>query len=390
MNKKIKWSIILILLASLIIYLDACKMGRFIYYNFSDITDHKIFPARPLTAAPQPYQYPLHPQPQLPAADIIFTKNDFGNWDNALTKTQSVAFIIIKDDTLQYEAYANQYDQSSIVASFSMAKSYIATLIGIAIHEGIIHSEQDPVTLYIPELEQQGFQNVTIQHLLQMTSGLDFDEQYYTPFAHAADFYYGTRLRSSIAKLSLKHQPGQRFEYVSGNSQLLGLILERALNGKTITQYLQEKIWTPLGMQYDASWSIDRKKEGLEKTFCCLNARAIDFAKFGSLILHQGNWQGQQIIPTEFIAKIYGRDLSQGASEKYQYHFWKGNMPQDLMARGHLGQYIYIDPDINLIVVRLGAHIGGVDWPYIFHNVSLYYRALEHYRATSTTGSPSQ
>lgn len=384
MNKKIKWLLIIALLAATVILLDACKLGRFIFYNFSDITDHKIFPERTLEAAPQPFRYPIASNKKPPHADMIFTKNDFYTWDNALTKTQTVAFIIIKDDFIQYQAYANQYNEESIVASFSMAKSYLSVLIGIAIEEGLIHSLQDPVTQYIPELSPNGFDSVTIYHLLQMTSGLDFDENYYSPFAHAADFYYGTRLRKQITKLKLKTKPGQLFEYTSGSTQILGLILERALNGKTITQYLQEKIWTPLGTQYDASWSIDRKNNGLEKAFCCLNARAVDFAKFGSLILHQGRWQNKQIIPTAYIHKIFGQDLSEGASKEYQYHFWKAAMPNTVYARGHLGQYIYIDPDINLVVLRLGQHIGGIDWPHTFHNLSLYYRARTHYQNTDT------
>ena len=116
-----------------------------------------------------------------------------------------------------------------------------------------------------------------------MTSGVKFKESYVNPFGDAGSFYYGRNLRKQIGKMKLKNEPGKRFEYISGNTQLLGLVLERSLKGKTITQYLQDKLWTPLGMEYDASWIIDKKKNGLEKTFCCLNARARDFAKIGRL-----------------------------------------------------------------------------------------------------------
>ena len=121
-----------------------------------------------------------------------------------------------------------------------------------------------------------------------MTSGLDFKESYFNPFGHAATFYYGTNLRKAIKKLKLKNEPGKDFDYVSGNTQFLGLILERALKNKSITKYLEEKIWIPLEMEYDATWSLDRKRNGLEKTFCCLNARARDFAKIGRLFLNKG------------------------------------------------------------------------------------------------------
>lgn len=316
----------------------------------------------------------IHP-PQAPPVDIIFTRRNFSSWDEALEKTNTVAFLIIQGDWLHFESYAHDYDESSIVASFSMAKSFLSVLIGIAIDEGLIASEQDPVTKYVPELRENGFDKVTIKHLLQMTSGMKFSESYYSPFADAADFYYGTRLRKHLIQLKLKRNPGEKFEYVSGSSQLLGLILERALKNKTVTQYLQEKIWTPLGMEYNASWSIDRKDNGIEKTFCCLNARARDFAKFGLLMMHKGNWENVQLIPDWYVDKIYGKDLSEGGSEEYQYHFWKGRANNTILARGHLGQYIYIDPDRNLVVVRLGQDTGGVDWYEIFHNLTLYYNA---------------
>ncbi|MBX9449405.1 MAG: beta-lactamase family protein [Taibaiella sp.] len=151
-----------------------------------------------------------------------------------MEESNTVAFLIIRNDSIRLEQYANEYEASSPIASFSMAKSFTSVLIGMAIEDGWIQSEEDLVIRYIPELKDNGFEQVTIRHLLQMTSGLDFNESYYSPFSEAADFYYGTRLRRAILNLKLKNPPGIQFEYTSGNTQLLGLVLERALRDRTI------------------------------------------------------------------------------------------------------------------------------------------------------------
>lgn len=200
-----------------------------------------------------------------------------------------------------------------------MAKSVTSMLIGFAIQDSLIGSEEDLVTKYIPELKENGWDKVTLKHLLQMTSAMKFNESYCNPFGHAASYYYGRNLRKQLAKAKLEGEPGTYFNYQSGQTQVLGLALERALNGKKITTYLQEKLWTPLGMEYDASWSLDRKKNGLEKTFCCLNARAHDFAKLVRFYLNKGNWEGEQLLNEEWIEKSTKLDTTAGSEDNYQY-----------------------------------------------------------------------
>src|SRR5690606_33967965 len=134
-----------------------------------------------------------------------------------------------------------------------------------------------------------------------------------------ATYYYGRNLRKAIPKLELSGRPGETFAYKSGNSQLLGLILERVLKGKTISAYAQDKLWTPLGMEFPASWSLDRKNDGLEKTFCCLNARARDYAKIGRLYLHGGNWEGKQLVPESWVKTSTAMDTTAGSPWYYQY-----------------------------------------------------------------------
>lgn len=240
---------------------SSCQVTRYVVYNFADIKDYKIFPYRKLNASPTPFQFYTTQHPQYP-------KQVNGvPFDKFLENNKTVAFLIIRNDTIHYETYFNAYSKESIVPSFSMAKSITSILIGCALDDGLIQSVEDPITNYIPELKPKGFDKVKIKHLLQMTSGIKFKENYFNPFGDAAAFYYGQHLRKKILKLKLKNEPGKQFEYVSGNTQLLGLVLERSLKGKTITEYLQEKLWTPLGMEYDATWSIDQKKMVLKKHF---------------------------------------------------------------------------------------------------------------------------
>tara|TARA_B110000503_G_C7155345_1_gene417066 strand:+ start:1012 stop:2115 length:1104 start_codon:yes stop_codon:yes gene_type:complete len=367
MKVNLKW----LVLSAVVISLSACTVGRFFVYNFANITDHKIFPSRTLTKSDQAFQFKKRAELRIPKNFKIDGKEvDF---DDYLEKNKTVAFLVIKNDTIKYEQYYNKYDESSIVASFSMAKSVTSMLVGFAIQDGFIESEEDLVTKYVPELKERGFDKVSLKHLLQMTSGMEFNESYVNPFGHAAKYYYGRNLRKQLTKAKLDGIPGTYFEYQSGQTQLLGLALERALNEKSITSYLQEKLWTPLGMEYDASWSLDRKKDGLEKTFCCLNARALDFAKLGRFYLNKGNWSGKQLLNEDWIEQSTKRDTIDGSAVSYQYQWWLKGSEGDYAARGILGQYIYVHPEKNIIIVRLGKTYGNTSWTSIFKALAKAY-----------------
>lgn len=362
--RQIRLGLLMIITSTL---LTSCQLGRFVFYNFADIKDHKKFQSRPLTANASSFHFQTTNKGKFP--------KELNNipFDKYLEDNKTVAFIIIKNDTIQYEKYFKGYDKESIVPSFSMAKSVTSILIGCAIDEGLIKSVDEPITNYIPELKKNGFDKVTIKHLLQMTSGIKFNESYVNPFGDAASFYYGLNLRKEIGKMKLKTEPGKKFEYVSGNTQLLGLVLERSLKEKTITSYLQDKIWTPLEMEYDASWSIDRKKNGLEKTFCCLNARARDFAKIGRLYKNKGNWNGKQIVSQKWVEESTKLDTSEGSANFYQYQWWLPTPNEDFMAEGILGQFVYVNPSKDLIIVRLGKKEGKADWWTIFTSLAKAY-----------------
>jgi len=350
---------------------NSCKVGRFIIYNFADVNDHKKFPSRHIEKGENQFQFSITDNGKVPKEIDVDGENHL--FEKYLGDNKTVAFLIIQNDTIQYENYWDEYDKSSIVPSFSMAKSITSILIGCAIDDELIKSVDEPVTNYIPELEENGFDKVTIENLLQMTSGLDFNEGYSNPFGDVATFYYGRNLRKAIKKMELESDPDQKFDYASGNAQLLGLILERSLKDKTISEYLEEKIWKPLEMEYDASWSLDRKKNGLEKTFCCINARARDYAKIGRLYLDKGNWNGKQIISENWVNQSTKLDTTKGSAWYYQYQWWLPTKTGDFMAKGILGQYIYVNPTKDLIVVRLGKKEGKADWEEILISLGQAY-----------------
>ncbi len=358
--KKLKQLKFIVLTLFILSTLNSCKVGRYIVYNFADINDHKKFPARNIENGTTKFIFPTAEKGKFPKE--LNVKDKSYPFEKYLEDNKTVAFLVIQNDTIQYEKYWDKYNDASIVPSFSMAKAITSILIGCAIDDKLIQSVNEPITNYIPELKDNGFEKVTIEHLLQMTSGLDFNESYSNPFGDAATFYYGTNLRKAIDKMKLKTEPGKQFEYVSGNTQLLGLVLERALKDRTITSYFEERIWKPLEMEFDASWSLDRKKNGLEKTFCCINARARDYAKIGRLYLNKGKWNGKQIVSENWVTQSTKIDTTNGSVWYYQYQWWLPTQTGDFMAQGILGQYIYVHPEKNLIIVRLGKKTGKADW----------------------------
>ena len=358
-----------LILISIAALLSSCTIGRFIFYNFADIKDHKKFPARDLKASSHPFKFYISESPIDPT--LRFTDSDPGTKLSAyLKKTKTVAFLVIRHDSILFEHYYDGYKKESVVPSFSIAKSFTSALIGCAIADGLITSENDPVVKYIPELKDRNLDGVTIKHLLQMTSGIAFNESYVNPFGDAAKYYYGRNLRKYVFKMKSKVAPGSDWEYHSGNTQLLGVILDKVLKGKTVTTYLQEKIWTPIGMELDASWSIDKKKNGMEKTFCCINSTAHDYAKFGRLYLKNGNWNGQQVIPENWVKMSTKADKSLGGVSFYQNQWWIDSPKGEYFAEGILGQVIYVNPASDVIIVRLGKSEGKVAWTRLMQSLA--------------------
>ena len=334
----------------------SCSLINSARYLSPDISDNQKFHAKTISEAPVPYRFPSNGQNVVIDAQALKGRNRT-DFESYLKSHNTVAFIIIRNDTIIYENYFQGYSHNSQIPAFSVTKAVTSSLIGLAIEDGFIQSVDEPVTNYLPEMKKNGFEKVTIKHLLQMTSGIKFREEGVSPFHEDAKFYYGTNLRQKTLNLKLKREPGTAFEYASGNTQLLALILERSLQGKSISTYLQEKIWHPLGMESEASWSTDKRKQGMEKAFCCLNATARDLAKFGNLYLRQGRWNGQQILPADWIKESTVADTTEGGEKYYKYQWWLSSS-SDFLAEGIINQYIYVSPEKNLVFVKLSSGYG--------------------------------
>lgn len=282
---------------------------------------------------------------------------------------KTLSFLIIRNDTILYEYFDESKNDTSIFASFSVSKAFISGLIGIAIAEGKIQGTGVSITAYFPELENQGFEPVTINHLLDHTSGIHYKE-IKNRVGGGLNFYWGKNLAQDIFNIKPAYKPGEHFEYSNINTQLLAMILKRA-TGMSVSEYLQEKIWKPLGMEYPASWSLSNAdSDGVEKAFCCLNARTVDFAKYGRLYLNRGNWNGKQIIPESWVDQSLHSSKESGQRLSYHYNWGIGPKKYgSFFAVGLYGQFIYVYPEKNVIIVRFGKADLNYNPPFLYQTM---------------------
>lgn len=270
-------------------------------------------------------------------------------------KWRSVAYLVLKDGEIESEHYFNGYTDRSKTNSFSMAKTVLTMMVGIAIDEGIIKSFDQPITDYLPEFANDPFgKKATLANLSLMNSGYDWIEHYYSIISPTVELYHGTDMESFLPTRGFSDAPGERWYYSSASTQLLGLALKRALKkagrNSSLANYLSEKIWQPLGMNDSATWHTD--DAGTAMVYCCINTNAQNWAKLGQLMLNGGVWQNQQIVPAAFIKKMIRPD----GAENYGYSTWLNYQhdPAFYHFSGHLGQSVSIVPEENLVVVRLG------------------------------------
>jgi CubicO group peptidase (beta-lactamase class C family) len=340
-------------------------MVREVFGHMGTAYDYRFLPERKLTASPHPFTFAVDGTKDTQVQAVFQSNPKIKNLDAFLADTGTQAFLVIQQDTLIYERYFKGFQRDSVVTSYSVAKSFDSALIGIAIQEGYIKSVEDPITDYLPELAQRDprFKDIQIRHLLMMASGLRYNTDD-TPFRRGDDsltYSFDDLRHLALTETEVVGPPGMNFVYNNYNPLLLGLILERA-TGRPVTTYLQEKIWTPLGMEFGGSWSLDSEKSGFEKMESGINARAIDFAKLGRLYLNGGNWNGKQIVPAEWVTETT-RDngLIQGRPLYYARMWWGEHCSadsHDFIALGNLGQFVYVSTSKNLIIVRNGEKYG--------------------------------
>jgi CubicO group peptidase (beta-lactamase class C family) len=292
-----------------------------------------------------------------------------------LADKESLAFVVVRDGDLLYEWYGLGHgsDQPSMV--FSVTKSIFSLLVGAAIDDGLIESVDDRVTRHVPEMEDAGFDAVSLQDLLQMDSNLDYVEGD-NPFGKHVKFNYTDDLTSDILAIRLRDVPDASFRYKSGDYALLGLALDRALGELTITGYLQERLWEPLGTESGGIWSTDTE-DGLERNWCCLAMTARDLARFGQLVLDDGLWEGERLVSSQWLRASFEPayemdrwplDYADSPLVSYGYGWWLTG--EAWVALGKDGQYLYVDPARDTVIVRLGESQGDIGWVDILRQVA--------------------
>ncbi|MFZ4555950.1 MAG: serine hydrolase domain-containing protein [Pseudanabaena sp.] len=324
-----------------------------------------IFPSKPIAKSSTPYKL----RENIRELNVSYK---FGGkshqMSEMLDRTSTTGILVVKNDVIVYEHYFRGNTANARNTSWSMAKSFISALVGIAIAEGKISSVNDPITKYVPELIDSGYNNVPIKHVLQMSSGVRFNEGYSNPKSDINQlmsklFLHLRPMDRVIADFPSEYPSGKKFQYMSLDSHVLGLLLRRA-TGKSIADYFQEKLWQPLGAESEASWLTDLY--GTEITFCGLNATLRDYAKFGLLYLHEGKLNGKQILSEQWVKESItpdrpdlqanATDAKEYAGFGYQYQWWiPPDTNGDFVARGHRGQFIYVSPKRQVVIVKTSA-----------------------------------
>lgn len=344
--------------------LSSCTPLKGLWYNKPDPDDYAhVFknntashsgPVHPLVSG---YEKPLPPIETWATGPSYQPGMDAQSF---LEKTGTLALVILHEDTLVYEQYFDGYADTSLVTTFSAVKSIMTILVGCAIRDGHIQSVDQQVRAFIPEFDTEELYGITIRDLLYMKSGLRFREPFVNVFAKLTRLYYGPEMRRLLSPIHAQYPAGDRYEYRNINTQLLGYILVKA-TGKSVSGYLEECLWAPMGMESDALWSTDNT--GMERTFCCLNARARDFARLGLLMLRKGNWYGKQLVPQEWIQTSLECDTGGSKPVPFYRMNWR-SLPekQYFWAEGLLGQYIFIAPETRTVIVRFGRKVDFRGW----------------------------
>ena len=368
-------------------------LGRYLTWLKPTNYDDLRMPQRALTASSAPIALPIQLASGLAELPISPGKADPAlPLVNLLVDTGTTALVVLNRARIVWEHYPNGGARERLNRCFSVTKSVASALVGVAVGAGLIGSVEDPVGRYLTELRDSPVGNLTIAHLLEMRSGIRFVEGL-LPWDDEPRAYYATDLRSRLFQCRITDPVGRFFHYNDWHPLLISLILERA-TGKSVTDWLQEKLWNPLGAEYSASMMVDRNDAvGLEHLESGLTATAHDLAKFGQLFLQDGVWNGQRLLPEGWVKSTTAPDNARTDPEWFAYYrdrpwgrfldsgriyyrrMWWGNRldgtSYDFFAMGVLGQHIYVSPGTQTVIVRLSDRFPpGMWWPPIFRQIA--------------------
>ena len=351
MKKILVWTTIILSFLLILIYAFnveyLLKGVRTIYLtgnNTAFISDYEYFENREIkNSVPQPWL--LH--------EKYNSVKQSENLKKLNEERKTKSFLVIKNDSIVFEKYFDDYKSSSLSNSFSVAKSIVTSMMFKAIMEGKIKGLDQPLSDYFDEYKEGLASELTVGDLASMSSGMKWSEKYYSVINITSESYFTDDIRSVVLRQNIIDKPGQSFRYSSGDTQLLGMVIEKA-TGTTLTNYLSEKFWQPMGAENSALWQIDSEKSGMEKAYCCIASTARDFARFGKLYINNGKWNDEIILDPSYI------DLSINPvfedSPYYGYGWWLYSYEgkKVFTMNGHRGQFVISFPEENIIIVRQG------------------------------------
>ncbi len=338
--------------------LDTSQVARYIVWLDSDVGDWQRFPSRTVAAGPEPVDLVAPQQPDARVAAVMLDGKPLASF---LGANETTAFLVARGETLVYELYPNGSSREAIQTSFSVAKSFDSTLVGIAASEGLLGLD-DSVAAYLPELLERDsrFGAISIRHLITMSSGIRY-AAFYLPWSDDTTTYYAPDLRSAALAANIDGPPGEQFLYNNFNPLLIGMVLERA-TGMHVSEYLATRLWQPMGAEADGSWSLDSEQTGFEKMESGINGRAIDFLKLGLVFAHEGRIAGRRVVPAAWVSEATRVDTTTDPAEGYQYFWWVFPEHHAFAALGNKGQFIYVDPVADVTIVRMGSNYGSLDY----------------------------
>lgn len=337
---------------------------RVVTHGTTTVWDHLDYPGRSTAPSPEPQPWRVAEGPE----PVVTRDGEPQPIGAVLAEHDGLAMVVVREGTIVYEWYAPDHDATTPSMVFSVTKSITSLLIGAAIDDGLIGSVGDPVTEYIPELAAAGFDAVTIENALRMDTDSTYVEDD-NPFGVHVEFNYTSDLEADILGLAVRDEPHEGFVYKSGDNAILGLILHRLLAPESITAYLQRRLLDPLGVEHAGIWSTDHE-DGLERTWCCLALTARDLARIGEMALDGSAVDGRQLIPAEWLAASFApaydpsewpADYAGSALTNYGYQWWLVD-GSAAVALGKDGQYLYVDPSRDVVIVRTGTSQGGIAW----------------------------
>jgi len=351
-QKTLKW--VAITFAGLIALIYAfdvdylLKGTRVIYLtgnNTAYLSDYKYFDNRVIDPSPVAQPWAKHND-----YNTIIETDELA----AINKERETkAFLVIKNDSIVFEKYFDGYNESSKSNAFSMTKSITVTLLGKAIMDGKIKSLDQPVGDFFDEYKTGLGAELTVGDLASMSSGMEWSEKYYSIINITSESYFTDDLRSLILNQKIINKPGQKFRYSSGDTQLLGMVIEKAAN-TNLSDYLRNNFTIHMGFENEALWQLDSEESGMEKAYCCFASNAKDFARFGKLYKDNGKWNNEILLDSTFINKAINPVFDTSPYYGYGWWLYNYNGKKVFTMNGHRGQFVIVFPEEDIIIVRLG------------------------------------